>query len=61
MTSNDICNIQIIATLKDGQHIMTLSDNKELIRSIVECCKFMRLKDELFEQCSLKELMIDDN
>ena len=59
MTSDDIKSVQIIATTKDGKHIMAVSDEKPLIYFIVSCCKFAKLKDELFEQCSLKEL-IDD-
>ena len=59
MTSNDIKSVQIIATTKDGKHIMAVSDEKHLIWHIASCCKFVKLKDELFEQCSLKEL-IDD-
>lgn len=57
MTSNDIKSVQIIATTKDGKHIMAVSDDKILIRCIAEWCKFVKLKDELFEQCSLKEIM----
>ena len=59
MTSDDIKSVQIIATTNDGKHIMAVSDEKSLIWHIVSCCKFAKLKDELFEQCSLKEL-IDD-
>lgn len=57
MTSNDIKSVQIIATLKDGNHILAVSDEKPLIWHIASCCKFAKLKKELFEQCSLKELM----
>ncbi len=57
MTSDDISKVQIIATTKDGQHFVALSDNKVLIRCITAIVKFMRLKDDLFIQCSLKELM----
>ena len=57
MTSNDIKSVQIIATTNDGKHIMAVSDEKALIWYIVASCKFAKLKDELFEQCSLKELM----
>ena len=57
MTSDDIKSVQIIATTKDGKHIMAVSDDKILIRCIAEWCKFVKLKDELFEQCSLKEIM----
>ena len=61
MTANDIGSVQIIATTKDGKHLMAVSDDKKLIRWIVGWCQFMRLKEELFEQCSLKELIADDN
>ena len=57
MTSNDIKEVQIIATLKNGQHLIALSEDKILIQCIVVWCKFMKLKDELFAQCSLKELI----
>ena len=57
MTSDNIKNLQIIATLDDGQHIIAISDDKVLIRCVAEWCKFAKLKDELFEQCSLKELI----
>ena len=57
MTSNDIKSVQIIATTKDGKHIMAISEDKFLIKTIAVCCKFVKLKDELFEQCSLKEIM----
>lgn len=59
MTNDDITKVQIIAECKDGRHLISVSDDKILIRCIVEWCKFMKLKEELFEQCSLKELIID--
>ena len=57
MTSNDIKSVQIIATLRDGKHLLAVSDKEPLIWHIAACCKFAKLKDELFEQCSLKEIM----
>ena len=57
MTSDDITKVQIIAECKDGQHLISVSDDKILIRCIAEWCKFMRLKEELFGECSLKELI----
>lgn len=57
MTTDDIKSVQIIATTNDGRHILAMSDEKPLIWHIASCCKFVRLKDELFEQCSLKELL----
>ena len=59
MTSDDIKSVQIIATTKDGKHIMAVSDDKILIRCIAEWCKFIMLKEDVFEQCSLKEIMED--
>ena len=57
MTSNDIEKVQILATTKDGKHILAISDNKLLIRLIVGECQFMMLKDDIFEECSLKEIL----
>lgn len=57
LTSSDIEKVQILTITKDGQKLMSISDDPILIRCIVSWCQFMRLKDELFEQCSLKELM----
>ncbi len=57
MTLDDIKSVQIIATTNDGKHIMTVSDEKSLIWDIVSRCRFVKLKEELFEQCSLKEIM----
>ena len=59
MTSRDIEKVQILAITKDGQHLMAISEDRFLIDAIVSFCKFARLKDDLFAQCSLKEL-IDD-
>ena len=57
MISDDIKSVQIIATTKDGKHIIAVSDDKILIRCIAEWCKFIKLKEDVFEQCSLKEIM----
>ena len=57
MTSNDIKQLQIIATTKDGQHCLTTTDDAILIQFVASLCKFMRLKDDMFEQITLKELM----
>lgn len=57
MTSDDIKNVQIIATCRDGKHILAVSDDEILIRCITEWCQFVRLKDELFANVPLKLLM----
>ena len=59
MTTKDIDSVQIIATTKDGKHMMTVSDERLLMWYITYYCKFIKLKDEVFEQCSLRELMGD--
>lgn len=57
LTSDNIKKVHIIATLDDGRHIMALSEDKMLIKVITSYCQFVKLKDDLFGQCSLKELM----
>lgn len=57
LTENDIKNVQITATLENGEHLIAVSEDRMLIRCIVAYCKFAKLKDELFAQCSLKELV----
>lgn len=57
MTSDDIKGVQIIATSKDGQRFLALSKDTILIRFIVSLCKFVKLKDDVFGEISLKDLM----
>ncbi len=57
MTTNDIKSVQIIATTKDGKHIMAVSEDIILIQCIAQWCQFVKLKDELFAECALKEIM----
>ena len=56
MTSNNIEKVQIIAHIDDGTHLMAVSDDRVLIECIVAWCKFAKLKEELFAECSLKEI-----
>lgn len=57
LTSDNIVKVQITATMDDGTHIMGFSEDKYLINYIVATCQFARLREDLFAQCSLKELM----
>ena len=57
MTSDNITKLQILATMDDGTHLMAITDDKILIRFAAELCQFAKLKEDLFEQCSLKELV----
>lgn len=58
MTSDNITKLQILATMDDGTHLMAITDDKILIRFVAELCQFVKLKEDLFEQCSLKELLV---
>ena len=62
MTSNNIKKLQILAMTDDEEdkYLMTTTDDKILINVIVEFCQFVKLKNELFEQCSLKELIKEE-
>lgn len=57
LTSDNIKSVQIVATLDDGSHIIGVFDDRILIKYIVASCKFAKLREELFGQCSLKELV----
>ena len=57
MTSNDIVKVQILATTKDGQQLLAVSDDRVLITFITEMCKFIKLKNDTFVECNLKELI----
>ena len=57
MTSDNITKLQILATMDDGTHLMAITDDKILICFVAELCQFVKLKEDLFEQCSLKELI----
>lgn len=55
MTSEDIKSLQIIATCKDGQRLITISSDKVLIACVTRWCKFMRLKDDALAERSIKD------
>ena len=46
MTSNDIKQLQIIATTKDGQHCLAITDDTILIQFTASLCQFIKLKDD---------------
>ena len=62
MTSNNIKKLQIRAITDDekDKYLMATTDEKILINAIVKFCQFAKLKNELFEQCSLKELIKEE-
>lgn len=58
MTSNDIEKLQIVATTKDGEYLLTITQNHAVINLIASLCEFHKLDKELFEEYSLTELTI---
>lgn len=59
MTSNDIIQIDIIATTKDGEYLFTNTINRAIIDLIASMCEFHRIKKEYVEQISVKEYSIE--
>ena len=57
MTNNDIKEIQILAELNDGTHIIALSDNRMLIDVIVSLCQFHRIDETQIGQVPLAEII----
>ena len=57
MTSDDIKNLQIIAELDDGTHIIALSDDRALIAVIVSMCQFSRIDKTQVSKIPLAEII----
>ena len=57
LTSDNVKKVQILATLDSGQNIMAISEDKFLIKLIVQECKFVKLKDGVVGECSIRELI----
>lgn len=60
LTSDNVKKVQILATLDNEQHIMAVSEDKLLIKLIVQECKFVKLKDGAVGECSIKNLIDND-
>ena len=58
MTSNDIEKLQIVATTKDGEYLITTSSSRALINLVATMCEFHKVKQEYIEQISLTEITI---
>ena len=59
MTSRDIKKLSIIAETKDGQYLVTMTENNTLIDVVVGFCQFVIAKPELIEQMNLQELAVN--
>lgn len=56
MTTKDIEKLQIVATTKDGDYLISTSSSRTLIDLVAAMCEFHKAKKELFEEYSLTEL-----
>lgn len=57
MTSDDIKNLQIIAEMDDGTHIIALSDNRMLIDVIASFCQFQHIDEKHIDEIPLEEII----
>ncbi len=60
MTTQDIQNIQIIATTNDGKHYFTFTENQAVIDLIASFCEFVPLKENCVGTISLDEVKKKD-
>ena len=57
--SRDIKKLSIIAETKDGQHLITITENNTLIDIVAEFCQFVIVKPEFIGQMNLSELIVN--
>jgi len=57
MTSDDIKYMQIMLVGKNGEHLVAKTESDMLIRMIVSTCQFVELKDNVFEEVSIKHFL----
>ena len=57
MTANDIKDVQILVNLKDGQKLISVTDEPFVLFAIVSFVKFVKVDETKFESLPLKEIM----
>lgn len=61
MTSNDIIQLDIIATTKDGEYLFTNTATRAIIDLVASLCEFYKVKKEYVEQHSVKDFVLKNS
>ena len=57
MTANDIKDVQILVNLKDGQKLISVTDEPFVLFAIASFVKFAKVDETKFGSMPLKEIM----
>ena len=57
MTVNDIKDVHVLVSLKDGQKLFGVTDDPFVLLIIASYVKFMKVDETKFESLPLKEIM----
>ena len=57
MTANDIKDVQILVNLKDGQKLISVTDEPFVLFAITSFVKFVKVDETKFGSTPLKEIM----
>lgn len=57
MTVNDIKDVQILVNLKDGQKLISVTDEPFVLFAIVSFVKFVKVDETKFGSMPLKEIL----
>ena len=57
MTVNDIKDVQLLVNLKDGQKLISVTDEPFVLFTIASFVKFAKVDETKFESLPLKEIM----
>lgn len=58
ITTNDIEQMQVLLTTKDGQYLLAQTKDVELISFIAQCCKFVKIDPNVITQESLTNIVL---
>ncbi len=57
MTVNDIKDVHVLVTLKDGQKLFGVTDDPFVLLILASYVKFMKVDETKFESMPLKEIL----